>query len=460
MKFIDLFAGIGGFHQALHSLGHECVFASEINEELRKLYQSNFGLECQGDIAQIKISRIPKHDILCAGFPCQSFSKAGGQGGLDDERGNLFHYIAKILKYHKSKFFILENVPNFEHHEDGRTWEIVRNILSDELKYDIDLQKLSPHNYGTPQLRERLFIIGSRKGLSNFSWPLATQCELDIRTILEPHPRQLKLLPPREQDALALWQKLLDALPTNAALPSFPIWAMEFRATYPLDGFAPYHTSRTDLNKYLGAFGQSLHGMTKRDQLERLPKYARAKQKKKVFPKWKVNFIQGNRAFYAKYRKYIDPLLPAIESMPPSWQKFEWNCKGMNRNLYEGIIQFRGSGIRVKRPNYSPALVASTSTQRPIIGWAGRYISSVEAARLQDLEGLKLPTTESSTFKALGNAVNAKVVRLIAANLVGTKRGLLYASPVQSSSPQQEINTSARSNKTRTPSKTISLDKR
>lgn len=422
MKFIDLFAGIGGFHKALHSLGHECVFASEIDEELRGLYRQNFGLECHGDIARVKVAQIPKHDILCAGFPCQSFSKAGDQGGLEDERGNLFHYIAKILKHHRPRFFILENVPNFEHHEQGRTWDIVRGILEDKLKYQVQVQKLSPHEFGTPQLRERLFIVGARNGLSHFKWPEPTSCELDLRGLLEDEPKNPKLLPARERDALNLWQRFLDALPVTAQIPSFPIWAMEFRANYPLDGLAPFHRTREDLDDYLGAFGHSLHGMTKPDQLERLPKYARAKQTKKVFPKWKVSFIKSNRDFYARYRRYIDPLLPEIERMPPSWQKFEWNCKGMNRNLYEGIIQFRGSGIRVKRPNYTPALVASTTTQRPIIGWEGRYISSIEAARLQDLEGLKLPAAETSAFKALGNAVNAKVVRLVAANLVGNKR--------------------------------------
>ncbi|MBK7103329.1 MAG: DNA (cytosine-5-)-methyltransferase [Flavobacteriales bacterium] len=176
MKFIDLFAGVGGFHKALHSLGHECVFASEIDSELRALYQENFGLECSGDIAKVKVSEIPKHDILCAGFPCQSFSKAGAQGGLEDERGNLFHRIEKILRHHKPHYFILENVPNFEHHEQGRTWAIVSSILRDKLKYDVQVRKLSPHDFGTPQLRERLFI-GCSHGLSRY---LAGHVRMDL----------------------------------------------------------------------------------------------------------------------------------------------------------------------------------------------------------------------------------------------------------------------------------------
>ena len=115
LKFIDLFAGLGGFHKALHELGHQCVFASEIDPVLREIYKKNWGIEPFGDIKEIvekRIETIPEHDILCAGFPCQPFSKAGKQlGRKDKERGTLFDEIVAILEFRKPKYFILENVP-------------------------------------------------------------------------------------------------------------------------------------------------------------------------------------------------------------------------------------------------------------------------------------------------------------------------------------------------------------
>lgn len=111
LKYIDLFAGIGGFHIALENLGFECVFASELKESLADLYEINFGIRPNRDITKIAVEDIPVHDILCAGFPCQPFSKAGSQKGLEDERnGSLFDKIVEILDYHKPKYFILENV--------------------------------------------------------------------------------------------------------------------------------------------------------------------------------------------------------------------------------------------------------------------------------------------------------------------------------------------------------------
>ena len=112
--FIDLFAGLGGFHIALSKLGHQCVFASEIVVELKELYQQNFGIEVSGDITKIPLENIPSHDILCAGFPCQPFSKAGRQKGMEEERGKLIDRVIEILEYHKPKYFILENVRNLE----------------------------------------------------------------------------------------------------------------------------------------------------------------------------------------------------------------------------------------------------------------------------------------------------------------------------------------------------------
>src|SRR5690625_2453468 len=159
MKFIDLFAGLGGFHLALRELGHECVFASELDYRLQDLYELNFGLRPVGDIRGISVEDIPEHDIICAGFPCQPFSKAGVQSGLRDiQRGGLFFEIMKIVRHHKPRFLILENVPNLPRHNQGATWEVLEAALRNE-KYAVDYMRLSPHEFGIPQNRERVFIV-------------------------------------------------------------------------------------------------------------------------------------------------------------------------------------------------------------------------------------------------------------------------------------------------------------
>ena len=172
MKFIDLFAGLGGFHIALKRLGHECVFASEIDTNLSEVYKQNFGIMPVGNIRNIKVEDIPSHDILCAGFPCQPFSKAGDQQGFEDpDSGDLFSYVIKIVHYHKPSYIILENVPNLERHNNGSTWEKIYAELENE-EYCVKFNKLSPHHFGIPQIRERIFIVGSLYDLSYFQWPV------------------------------------------------------------------------------------------------------------------------------------------------------------------------------------------------------------------------------------------------------------------------------------------------
>jgi len=127
MRFIDLFAGLGGFHVALRELGHECVFASEVDSDLRDLYFKNFGLVPEGDIREVPIQSIPAHDVLCAGSPCQPFSKAGDQYGLDCPKwGDLLEHVIEILRHHKPQYFILENVPNLGRHDGGETFKFLR----------------------------------------------------------------------------------------------------------------------------------------------------------------------------------------------------------------------------------------------------------------------------------------------------------------------------------------------
>jgi DNA (cytosine-5)-methyltransferase 1 len=137
LRFVDLFAGLGGFHLALRRLGHTCVFACEIDNGLQQLYQTNFGIAPRGDIRSLLVSEIPSHDILCAGFPCQPFSKAGGQQGLAHPKwGDLFGYVMQIIDFHKPRFLMLENVPNLEKHDEGRTWTKMKSDLI-SLGYDI-----------------------------------------------------------------------------------------------------------------------------------------------------------------------------------------------------------------------------------------------------------------------------------------------------------------------------------
>jgi len=169
-KFIDLFCGIGGFHQAAHMLGGKCVFASEIDTEAKRAYEANYKITPHGDIKQIKASDIPDHDILFAGFPCQPFSIIGKKLGFDDIRGTLFFEIARILKEKKPKMFILENVKQLKTHNRGKTLKTILETL-ESLGYKVHSDVLNALNYGLPQKRERVIIVGFLDKSVNFSFP-------------------------------------------------------------------------------------------------------------------------------------------------------------------------------------------------------------------------------------------------------------------------------------------------
>ncbi len=174
-KFIDLFSGVGGFRIAMQSLGGECVFSSEIDKYASQTYETNFGEEPFGDITKIPPADIPDHDMLCGGFPCQSFSIAGKRKGLKDEtRGTLFFNVAKIIEAKRPKAFFLENVKGLTHHDRGRTLKIILKVLREDLGYYVpDPQVINAKDFGVPQNRQRIFIIGFRKdlGISDFEYP-------------------------------------------------------------------------------------------------------------------------------------------------------------------------------------------------------------------------------------------------------------------------------------------------
>ena len=259
--------------------------------------------------------------------------------------------------------------------------------------------------------------------MKSFKWPNETEHSDSILNFLDKKVSPNLKLEAEKCKVLDIWQEFLDRIPLKDKLPSFPIWSMEFGATYPFEENIPIRSSSIALSRVKGAFGKPLMGLKREDKLNNIPNYANKENKDKKgnsipFPTWKKHYIRSNREFYKKYKKEIDPILPKlIELGIPSWQKFEWNVQGGERNISKYILQFRGSGIRVKKTDFFPSLV-TVSTQVPIIGWERRYISPLEGARIQSLENIELPENKGACFGALGNAVNANIVEKIAANLI------------------------------------------
>lgn len=420
LRFVDLFAGLGGFHVALRRLGHRCVFACEIDATLRAVYRANFGITAHGDITTLDAKDIPPHDIMCAGFPCQPFSKAGDQQGFDCPKwGQLFNHVLAIIGTHRPQYLLFENVPHLQKHDGERTWSTIFKKLK-RLGYALEARVFSPDDFGIPQNRQRVFIVAQRTALNGFVWPKKNPAQmLSLRSFLDRHPAERKRLSPELVRCLSAWQSFLNRLSKNEELPSsFPIWTMEFGATYPFLRSTPYATPTATLRRYKGACGITLGGSATKRAFDRLPAYARSRQK--LFPKWKRDYIAANRAFYRRHRSWLDEWLPKIREFCPSLQKLEWNAKGGKRSIWHYIIQIRASGVRVRRPATIPSLVALNLTQVPIIGWERRYITVRESARLQSLNSLKtLPESRTDAFRAIGNAVNTAVVQHIAQNLVG-----------------------------------------
>ena len=439
LKFIDLFAGLGGFHFALKELGHECVLASEIQLELRKLYAINHpDLKLDriiGDIHKdIKTEEIPEFDILCAGFPCQPFSQAGYRMGLNDPvNGNHFLKLIEIISHHKPSYVFLENVPNLKGHDNGNTWKVIEKSLKKE-GYEVAERILSPDQFGVPQHRKRIYIVGVKTKVNGFqiNYPeLKDEFTIQLSDYLDKGPDEDIPLKGETLKHILHWQSFVKQVEKKGGndIPRFPVWSMEFGATYPFIEKATKRHKLPELNKTNGKFGMPIKASSKIDLVNFLPKYSLTDQD--VFPKWKRSYIESNRNFYDNHKDWIEDWKKEIIDWKLSHQKFEWNCgTDVDYTLEDKIIQFRPSGIRVKNRDRFPALVLST-TQVPIIfdkykkGGAGfRYITKREAANLQSMpqENFEIMENHVAAYRSFGNAVNVNVVKEVVKSVIGNNK--------------------------------------
>lgn len=592
IKFVDLCAGLGGFHRGLTTaaataarkhgvnVAFECVAAAEIEDDLRRAYVANFPeidqtyrklfgkgraatagwpsldhpliasmpsfdeggklVKVHGDMTwfldddQTALRKDPRgntvlpiHDLLCAGFPCQPFSKSGAQLGFEDTRGTVFHIIATILREHRPAFILLENVGNFPKHDGGNTWARVKKILEEELGYALIATDhvgtgeagglLSPHHLGHPHHRERFFIVGQRKTTRPGDSPLVKSLlrekiehaavfpsvrkngtlSISANRVLDEKAKGelvsiiAKVKSPKETNSLIAsqispdrvrcinhWGELLAQLKKlddknksttwRDSMPSFPIWGYELDPWhwYPVDvnpgqyTFDPSYLSDRRRGLFASArvavqnatgqhidiknfppggdrdwLAKNFTASRINDWIGSWPGYA---GKREEWPRWKQRFIEQNRDWAVTLWSNLDPKwlrgwLDRLygEIKVPSFQKLEWNCKGEVLDIWEHILQFRPSGLRVKRLAHVPALVAMTTTQIPIVprqnplestlgsisAARGRHLVPSEALQLQGFpDDWKLPMTRERAFTCFGNAVHVGVVHDVVLN--------------------------------------------
>lgn len=382
LKFIDLFCGIGGFHQALLRLKGTCVFACDIDEQCRKTYAKNYNLTPEKDITGVDISAIPAFDVLCAGFPCQSFSNSGKKKGFEDKRGKLFEYILDIALLKKPSFMFLENVKHIKKIDDGKIFQHILTRIN-ETGYFVTTMELSPHQLGVPQQRERVVFICIRNDIYdkdkdlNFAIP---NTPINLEGIFEKDATKTdKYKISNEEEAILLaWDKMIQVFEVGQNL------------------------SPTILCN-------ELHNESTEEEMIALE-----------YPEWKRDYILKNKPIYQKYKSHWDAWLLAYKPLLTKKEifgKLEWQAgkKKENDSIFNHFIQLRQSGIRVKKGEYFPTLVAIVQT--PIYAKEKRYITPRECARLQSFpDDFILNESDKVAYKQFGNAVNVDVVHFVISN--------------------------------------------
>jgi len=373
MKFIDLFCGIGGFHIVLKNLNCECVLACDIDKKCRETYKTNFGIEPIVDIKNINEKTMPDFDILCGGFPCQPFSNGGNKKSFDDKRGLLFDEIIRIANYKKPKFMFLENVKHILKVSNGDVYKyIVEKIKL--IGYQLQIFQLSPHNYGIPQQRERVFFVCIRNDLYNNQEIklIKHNLNLKITDIIKENDEKYKIKSDIK-NVLDAWNELIKQFNIDEKISPTILIHDYFRTYLP--------------NEF--------------DNLS----------------SWKKDYIIKNKPLLDKYKSIIEPWYNKYKDLLSKreiYGKLEWQVGKIkdNDDIYNYFIQIRQSGIRVKKENYFPTLVAIS--QIPIYGKIKSYISPRQCARLQSFpETFILDNNDKVVYKQLGNSVNVHNVFMV-----------------------------------------------
>jgi DNA (cytosine-5)-methyltransferase 1 len=397
-KFVDLFAGIGGFHAVLHGLGGECVYAIEIDQKSAEVYERNWEHNPLGDITHDvsdSIMNVPPHDVLVAGFPCQPFSKSGLQGGMEETRGTLYWNILKIITERRPAMVFLENVRNIAGPRHIHEWRVIIETLRAQGYTVCDKPAIfSPHllppeHGGRPQFRERVFIVAVRDddhannqllfnapvvanspipGWNPNSWHLETDLPLENQKVLDKYS-----LSNEEVYWIDAWDDFvvnMREIRNGQRLPGFPLWGDEWRLETEV---------RIDEN----------------------------------VPLWKADYLRKNANFYSEHQAFIDFWVKKWDfygdKFPKSRRKLEWQAQD-TPSLWETILHFRPSGIRAKRSTHVPALVAITQTS--IVGSQKRRLSPRECARLQGFPDWFDfgDQPDAASYKQLGNSISVGAV--------------------------------------------------
>ena len=376
LKYIDLFCGIGGFHQALNKLNAKCVLACDIDKSCREVYYENYKLMPVENVKTINEKEMPDFDIVCAGFPCQPFSNGGKKKTFDDERGLLFDEIMRIAKEKKPRFMFLENVKHILKVSNGEVIEYIKTKIHN-IGYKLQIFEISPHNYGIPQQRERVYFVCVRNDIYNgkdielpgFKGEIKMSNYLDEKEKID----KKYFINGDVLNVLEAWDEMVKQFDSGEKIsPTIMI----------NDAYKNYTDS--EFNE---------------------------------FPDWKQEYITKNKPLIEKYKNEFNEWYKKYNKILQRreiYGKLEWQTGVIqdNDSIFNHFIQIRQSGIRVKKSKYFPTLVAIS--QIPIYGKEKRYITPRECARLQSFpDSFILAKDDKHSYKQLGNSVNVDNVHTV-----------------------------------------------